>query len=228
MLSPKLTLVGRTLWFLQALDCAPVSFFPCFPAPAARPVCFWLQLPASCSSSSLVSGLVCFLELYGNWKFPLWGFKFDLVLCWDKCFLPPPPLTEFFRKRNVLHFLWGEKKKRLELLHGVSDRFQGHSRGSELPSWAWKSNIEAMRKVQWRRKAKTTKLGQYEAVGTWNEVKGWPEVNIIGFASLKRLKMLSSMFQSNHLFCWKDAEFLFFSLKFQISAALSSVSETYH
>lgn len=71
VLSPKLTLVGRTLRFLQALDCAPVSFFPCFPAPAARPVCFWLQLPASCSLSSLVSGLVCFLELCGNWKFPL-------------------------------------------------------------------------------------------------------------------------------------------------------------
>lgn len=58
-----------------------------------------------------------------------------------------------------------------------------------------------MRKVQWRRKAKTTKLGQYEAVGALYEVKEWPEVYILGFAILKRLKMLSWMFQSNHLFC---------------------------
>lgn len=82
---------------------------------------------------------VCFLELWGNWEFPLWGCKINLVLNWDKFSLPPSsPLTEFFRKKNVLHFLWRGRQERLELLHGESDRFQGCSGGSELPSWAGK------------------------------------------------------------------------------------------
>ena len=122
---------------ISALDRARVSAL-CFTAPAARPASSWLQFSVSFLKQSRFRS-VCFLELWGNWEFPLWGCKINLVLNWDKFSLPPSsPLTEFFRKKNVLHFLWRGRQERLELLHGESDRFQGCSGGSELPSWAGK------------------------------------------------------------------------------------------
>lgn len=127
----------ETLWFQQALDHAWVSFFSSFTSPAERLLCFWLQLPVSPSQSSLLSGLVCCLELCDNGKCRLWGFKLDLVAYWGKFSLPPPPLTMTSPGEKCFAFSSGEKK-RPDLLHGVSDHFQGQSRGSELPSWAWK------------------------------------------------------------------------------------------
>lgn len=90
---------------------------------------------------------VCFLELWGNWEFPLRGCKINLVLNRDKSSLPPPPLTEFFRKKNVLHFLWRGRQERLELLHGESDRFQRCNGGSELPAGQQSANIDAVKQV---------------------------------------------------------------------------------
>lgn len=97
---------------------------------------------SGCSSLSFLKQLYFWsgvlLSVVWSWQISPWR------LVWLSCTFRQVPFPssrfdcDFFRKKNVLHFIWRGKKKPLDLLHGVNDCFQGYSSGSELPSWAWK------------------------------------------------------------------------------------------
>jgi len=99
-----------------------------------------LLVAASCLSflkqPSFRAGLL--LRVVWSWEVPPLRFSIWLSCVLRQILSPSSPFWLWLlQEAKCFAFSLG-KKKRLDLLRGESGYFRGRTRGSELPSWAWK------------------------------------------------------------------------------------------